>query len=183
MGLIFFESDQKITKKHCRADLSRVSYPLTCWLSISVLIRGFWAFKYLRFFQSIISVRNHLWGSTFFWKYSKFYVDSGNAEKNWQKIFGFQITTFELVPLNIRFYWENILVIRCQSGKKDSQDFRHFQKSVYRADFLWEWSKNITKTPLCRFKQRFGPFNMLTVKKCSDMVFFGLLSNSAFSSL
>ena len=30
MGLIFFESDQKITQKHCFADLSSVSDPLTC---------------------------------------------------------------------------------------------------------------------------------------------------------
>ena len=44
-GLISFESYQKMTQKHCRADLSSVSDPLTCWLCISVLIRGFWAFK------------------------------------------------------------------------------------------------------------------------------------------
>ena len=30
MGVIFFESDQKITQKHCGADLSSVSDPLTC---------------------------------------------------------------------------------------------------------------------------------------------------------
>ena len=44
MGLIFFESNQKISKKHCRADLSIVSDPLTCWLSISILIPGFLGF-------------------------------------------------------------------------------------------------------------------------------------------
>ena len=43
-----------------------------------------------------------------------------------KSFFGFEITVFELVALNIRFYWENILVIRCQYGKKESQDFRHF---------------------------------------------------------
>ena len=48
-------------------------------------------------------------------------------QKKIQKsFFGFEITVFELVALNIRFYWENILVIRCQSCKKDSQDFRDF---------------------------------------------------------
>ena len=31
--------------------------------------------------------------------------------------------------------------------------------------------------------QFFGPFNMLTVHTCSDMVFFGDLSNPAFCSL
>ena len=42
--LMFFQSDQKIWQKYCRADLSSDSdplNPLTCWLSISVLTRGF----------------------------------------------------------------------------------------------------------------------------------------------
>ena len=43
-----------------------------------------------------------------------------------KSFFGFEITVFELVALNIRFYMENILVIRCQYGKKEPQDFRHF---------------------------------------------------------
>ena len=39
--LISFQSDQKICQKFCRADLSSVSEPLTCWLSLSVLRRSF----------------------------------------------------------------------------------------------------------------------------------------------
>ena len=39
--LIFFLNDQKIWQIYCRADLSSVSDPLTCWLSIGVLIWGF----------------------------------------------------------------------------------------------------------------------------------------------
>ena len=76
--------------------------------------------------ESIISVRNHLWDSTFFWKYSKFYVDSENGEKNTENIFGFEIIAFELVALNTRFYWENILVIGSHYANKESQDFRYF---------------------------------------------------------
>ena len=53
-----------------------------------------------------------------------------------KSFFGFEITVFELVALNIRFYWENILVIRCQYGKKESQDFTYFQKSFYGSDSL-----------------------------------------------
>ena len=131
----------------------------------------FWAFRKLRYFQSIISVRNELWGWTIFWKYSKFYVDSGNGEKNSEKFFWFLDKCIWIGSVKHSLYWENIRVPRCQSGKKDSQDLRHFEKSLYGADFFWEWSKNNTKTLLCRFKQRFGPFNMLTVNKCSDIVF------------
>ena len=48
-------------------------------------------------------------------------------ERKIQKsFFGFEITAFELVALNIRFYWENILVIGGQYGKKESQGFRKF---------------------------------------------------------
>ena len=39
--LISFRSDQKIWQKYCGADLSSLSDSLTCWLSISVLTRGF----------------------------------------------------------------------------------------------------------------------------------------------
>ena len=34
-----------------------------------------------------------------------------------------------------------------------------------------------------RFKQSFGPFNMLSVRKCSDTLLFRHLSNPAFRSL
>ena len=70
-----------------------------------------------------------MWGSTFFWKLPKVYVDSGNSKKkkkNQEKIFGFEIIDFELVALNTSFYWENILVIGCHYANKESQDFRYF---------------------------------------------------------
>ena len=38
--------------------------------------------------------------------------------------FGFEIIAFELVALNNRFYWENILVIGIQYANKESEDFR-----------------------------------------------------------
>ena len=44
MGPILFESDQKISQKHCRTDLSSVSDPVPYWPSISVLIRVFLGF-------------------------------------------------------------------------------------------------------------------------------------------
>ena len=48
-------------------------------------------------------------------------------EKKIQKrFFGFEITAFELVALNTRFYWENILVIGCHYANKESQDFIYF---------------------------------------------------------
>ena len=39
--LISFQSDQIIWQKYFSADLNSVYDPLTCWLSLSVLTRGF----------------------------------------------------------------------------------------------------------------------------------------------
>ena len=55
--LKFLQSYQKIWVNYCRADVSSVSHPLTCWLCISVLTKSFLS------------------------KYSKFVVDSRNAWK------------------------------------------------------------------------------------------------------
>ena len=42
-----------------------------------------------------------------------------------EKYSDFEIIAFELVALDTRFYWETILVIRCQYVNKQSQDFRY----------------------------------------------------------
>ena len=133
--------------------------------------------------QSIISETNNLWGASSFSKYSKFYIDFWNAGKDEKILFDFQITAFELVPLHTRFYWKRILVIGCQYLNKQSQDFRYYWMRIFWANFLSEWSKNMTKTLLCRLKQCFGPFNMSTVHKCCDTGLFRHLSNPRFCSL
>ena len=45
LELISFQSDQKIWEKFCRGDSCSVSDHLTCWLSISVMTRGFLEIK------------------------------------------------------------------------------------------------------------------------------------------
>ena len=48
-------------------------------------------------------------------------------EKKIEKmLLGSEIIAFELVALNTRFYWENILVIGCHYANKESQDFIYF---------------------------------------------------------
>ena len=129
MGLILIESDQKITQKHCRADLSSVWDTLTCWLSISVLIRGILGFKVTALFPVYnFSKKSHV-RLNFFLKASKSlcrFRKFKKKKKNQEKIFGFEIIDFELVALNTSFYWENILVIGCHYANIGSQDFRYF---------------------------------------------------------
>ena len=90
LELDIFQSDQKIWQKYCRADVSSLSHPLTCWLSQSVLKQGLFghlsncAFCSLYFLKQITS-EAHL----FFLKYFKFYIDCGNPEKNSENIFWF----------------------------------------------------------------------------------------------
>ena len=48
-------------------------------------------------------------------------------QKKTEKLFfDFAITEFELGALETRFYWETILIIRCQYVNKQSQDFRYY---------------------------------------------------------
>ena len=100
--LISFQSDRKIYRKYCCADLRSDSDPLdplTCWLSISVLTRGFLVISVTPHFAVYnFWKKNNLWGWSCFSKYSKFCADFGNAEKNWENIFRF---------------WDNCISIDC----------------------------------------------------------------------
>ena len=128
---------------------------------------------------SIISKTNNFRGTFFVSKYSECYVDSEKVEKIQKMFLYLNIIAFELVVLNTLFYWGRILVIGCQYVNKQSQNFDAITQS-FSSWFFSEWSKNMTKRLPCRFMQCFGPFNMLTLDKCSEMWLFGHLSNSAF---
>ena len=49
----------------------------------------FWTYILPRFLECVISEINQLWGSSFFWKCSKFKVDFENLRKNPEKAFCF----------------------------------------------------------------------------------------------
>ena len=124
--VIFFQNSQKIWQKYCVADLTSLSDRLTCWLSISVLVRGFFGIKVTPLF-AVYNFRNkELLRFIFFLKYSIFHVYSGNAEKIKKIFFDLEIIAFELVPLNTRFYRERILLMGSQSVHKESQDFQYY---------------------------------------------------------
>ena len=95
--------------------------------------------------------------------------------KKIQKMFfSFELTAFELVGLNTRFYWQRILFIGCQYVNKHSQDFRYYKNIIFWDDFLSDWSKNLTKLLPCRFSQSLGPFNMSVSHNCSDTRLLGI---------
>ena len=127
LELIFFQSVEKRWKEFCRAELSSFPDPLTCWLSISVLTRGF----------LVISVTPHF-AVYNFWKKTTFeadlvfqsilnFVQISEMQKKIEKtFFDSEIIAFQLIALNTRFYWEAIQFIGCQYGNKMSQDFRYY---------------------------------------------------------
>ena len=96
---------------------------------------------------------------------------------------GFGENGFWLEPLNTHFYQGRILVIASQYVNKQSQDFTSYSERIFRTHVLSHWSKSMAKQLSCRYDQCFGPFNMLTVHKCSDTRLFRHLSNHAFRSL
>ena len=107
----------------------------------------------------------------------------GMQKKTSQMFFNLEIIAFEVVVLNIPFYCERILVIRCHYDNNQSQDFRYHQNKFFGADFRSELLKKMTKLLLCRFKKIFGHFKMLHVHMCSDTGLFTHLSDPAFCSL
>ena len=85
-----------------------------------------------RFPECVISEINQLWGSSFFWKYSKFKVDFENATKNREKAFCF---------------WDNYVRIGCVKlsllRKEYLSSAVNVLKNSYKAlpltktDFFW----------------------------------------------
>ena len=89
MELKLFQSDQKIWLKHCREDFSSVSDTLTCWLSISVLSKGFLSIYVTTLFPghnfgNKLAIRDN-----FFFKIFKILCKFQKFGKNLQIFFGF----------------------------------------------------------------------------------------------
>ena len=91
--------------------------------------------------------------------------------------------TLELVALNSHFYRKGILVIASQCVNKQSQDFRHYYDRHFWTLVLPEWQKICTKLLSCIFQQCLGPFNMLTVQRCTQTWLFRHLHNHVFPRL
>ena len=121
--------------------------------------------------------------SSCFSKDSKLYLHFCKSQINSGNLFYYTDNCIWIRCLNNHFYWERILFIGCQCANKQSQDFRYYKNRIFWAEFLSEWSKNMTKILPCRFKQSFGLFNMLTIYKFSDTRLFRHLSHPAFCSL
>ena len=133
------QSDQKIWEKYFCPDLSSVSDPLTCWLYISVLIRGSLGIEVTPLFAVYNFIRKWTLRLIFcfnviqiLFRFRKCRKESHNT------FFDLEIIAYALVALNIGFKWERILVIGCQYVKKQSQDFRYYEKRFFGADFLSE---------------------------------------------
>ena len=165
--LKLFWSNQKIRQNHCLGDLNSVSDPLTCWLSISVLTWGFFSIYVTMLFGNTSAMTLN-----FFKKMLKIWCRFQEGGKNFLKNLGFGENGFWLEPLNTHFYQGRILVIASQYVNKQSQDFTSYSERIFRTHVLSHWSKSMAKQLSCRYDQCFGPFNMLTVHKCSDTRLF-----------
>ena len=103
-------------------------------------------------------------------------------QKNQKKILVLKIIALELGSRNSRIL---------------EQDTCHWQSICYQATLRFNISlmvifskqgslrvmKNMMKVLSCTYWKSLGPFNMLTVKGCSETVFFREWSNQVFDSL
>ena len=135
--------------------------------------------------QPIISETNNLWGSSSSSsKYFEFYADFLNAEKNWTNIFSFWDNCIWIGSVTHSFLLRENTFRWVWICYKTVWRFQILLKEYFfELNFLAEWSKNMTKILLCRFKPCFGPFNMLAAHKRADTRLFRHLSNRAFCSL
>ena len=123
----FFQSDQKIWDKYFRPDLSSVSDPLTCWLYISVLIRGSLGIEVTPLFAVYNFRKKETLRLTFFFIVIQILFRFCKCrKKSHNTFFDLHIIAFDLVVLNTGFKWERILVIGSQYVNKQSQDFRYY---------------------------------------------------------
>ena len=137
--LIFSQSDEKIWQKNFCADLSSLSDPLTCWLSICVLTRDLLGIEVTPLFPVYFFRRKSSLKLIFFFKVFQILCRFRKCSKKHKKLFFyFEVIGFESVALDSRFYWDRILSIGCQYANKQSQDFRYYQNILSWSDFLQE---------------------------------------------
>ena len=98
LQLIFSHSDQKIYGKYCHGNLSSVSDRLICWLSKSVLTRGFLSIYVTPLFPVYNFKRKSPVRLNFFLKVFKILCRFWKTKTNWEHFF---------------CYWDNCIWIVC----------------------------------------------------------------------
>ena len=119
----------------------------------------------------------------FFSKCSKFNIVSRNrTKKNQEQFLLFKIIAFEPGSSNSdnieedTCLWQSICY-------QETQSFNMSLMHVYSKPGSLRVIKNIMKVLSCRIYKSLGPFNMLTIKGCSQTVFFRECSNQVCDSL
>ena len=85
-----------------------------------------------RFPECLISEINQLWGSSFFWKCSKFKVDFENATKNWEKAFCFWDKFVRIGCVKLSLLRKEYLSSAVNVLKKSYKALR-----LTKTDFFW----------------------------------------------
>ena len=103
-------------------------------------------------------------------------------QKNPKKLFLFKIIVFEQGSTYSHIleqetcHWQSIYY-------QATQRFNMSLRYVFSKPGSLRVIKNIMKVLSCKICKSLGPFNMLTVKGCSETVFFREWSNQVFDSL
>ena len=101
--------------------------------------------------------------------------------KNWEKVFCFCDNCIWIGIVKF-FLWRTRYISSPANVLTSSPKIFHVNKrDLFQLSFLWQWSMNMKKVPLCWFQQCFGRFTMLLAEGFSEMGLFRHLSNHVFS--
>ena len=107
----------------------------------------------------------------FFWKYLKFNADSKNAQKNWEKIFGFWDKCTRIVSIHLSLIIREYLSSEVNVLRKGLKSF-HVSKSDFCNSITFTVITQDDKDALINIESVFRPFFHVA---CRDV-----LSNGSF---
>ena len=159
------------------ATVSECVYHVACQ---RVLWNGtFWTNIYPRFLECVIWQINQLWGSSFFFKCSKFHVDFENARKSSEKAFSFWDNYFWIgcvkFSLLRREYWSSAVNVLTNTYKA-----LLLTKTDFSTQLPSQWSLNMVMVLWSWLQQCLNPFTMLPVKGSFGTGLFGHISRHVF---
>ena len=124
---------------------------------------------------------HRLWGSSFFWKCSKFKVNFKNAKKNWDTVFCFWDNSIWTGCVKLSLLSREYLSSAVNMLTKSLNILHSTNMDFLQLNYVHPDQQICLKFPSSRFQQCLGPFTMFLVQGSSETGFFMDLSNHPFS--
>ena len=137
----FLASDHWIWLRCYDACFNSAWARLPCCLSEGHVKRAFLDIYLTTFSESVISERQKLWGSSFFWKCSKLNLDFKNVAKNWENFFSFSDNSIRIGNVRLLLlrtgYFSSAANVLTSSPKICHVNQRNFFEQNFPASDQW----------------------------------------------